>query len=135
MNDILDKLWELSTEFRFAKITEDLAKKKRIAIEEQIATLVPTEDTGQKTVTLKNGAKIVVKRGLNYKANFNGIQDALKNFTDYQIPIKSKTTLELDIAGYEWYRVNCPGVFPHIAQHVSITPKKVSVVLRLAEPK
>jgi len=68
MNGIDDKLWELATQFRLAKIEEDLAKKKRIAVEDQIATLIPSKADGQKTVTLKNGTKVTVKRGLSYKA-------------------------------------------------------------------
>ena len=135
MNGIDDKLWELATQFRLAKIEEDLSKKKRIAIEDQIATLIPSKADGQKTVTLKNGTKVTVKRGLSYKADLDSIMQFFKEMAQpiLAIPIKSKTTRELDIAGYEWYRQNHPDVFNLLSQHIIVAPRKPSVTVKSAK--
>lgn len=106
----------------------------RNQIETEIAALIPSEDMGQKTVTLKDGTKITVKRGLIYKADLNKIEFALADF-EALAPIETKTTRELDIEGYEWYRANDLLIFPHIAQHVTVTPRKVSVTLKAAKEK
>jgi len=132
--NIDDKLWELAAEFRLAKIGEDLARKKRIALEDQIASLIPSKADGQKTITLKNGAKITVKRGLSYKADLEGVCK-LGIWGDSPPPIKSKTTHELDIQGYEWYRQNDPGIFNALSQHVTVTPRKPSVTVKPAKEK
>ena len=123
------RLYVLSVNLRTAKDRENGMKARRIAIEEQIAALIPGPETGQKTVVVKDGSKLVVTRGLNYKADLDGIMNSLAD-TEWQSPIKSKSTCQLDVEGYEWYRKNHPDVFNHIAQHVSVTPKKVSVVLK-----
>lgn len=121
-----------------AKTAEELAKTTRITAEERIASLIPTEDVGQKTVTLEDGTKITVKRGLIYKADLEKIETALRQRTpdesaEFPAPIKQKTTHELDVAGYEWYRVNQPTIFLRIVDFVTITPRKVAVTLKPAK--
>ncbi len=124
------QLQELANVLKNAKAAEALARSGRIDAEEQIAALVPTEDVGQKTITLDNGTKITVKRGLNYKADCQAIEDS-----HYWIglgcfaPVKTKTTRELDTKGYEWYRENKPEVYGRISQYVTVTPKKVAITL------
>ncbi len=127
-NEIQVKLKELTHVLKNAKAAEALSKRGRIDAEEQIATLVPTEDIGQKTVTLNDGTKITVKRGLNYKAD---VQPIWKIFdkSNQLAPLKSKTTVELDVKGYEWYRENDTETFALMSQHVTVTPKKVAVSL------
>ncbi len=115
-----------------AKKTENRAREKRIGLEERIADLVPTKETGQKTLTLDDGTKITVKRGLNYKTDFDGLRDTCSGSAINCIPpIKSKTTYELDIKGYEYYRVNCPDSFHFLSRHVTVTPKKVAVEVKV----
>ena len=120
----------LVANLRRAKDTEEQAKKNRINLEELVAKLIPTDEVGQKTVAASDGTKVTVKRGLNYKADLMEIEEFFIDYDDLPAPIAIKTTRELDIAGYEWYRKNHPGTFAHIAQHVTVTPKKVSVVLK-----
>lgn len=126
------KLYVLAVNFRAAKAKEEGAKANRIAIEEQIAALVPGPEIGQKTVAIKDGSKFIVTRGLNYKADLDGVKRAMASST-LPYPIASKTTHQLDVQGYEWFKANHPTLFSHIAQHVSVTPKKVSVVLKPAK--
>ena len=126
---ILVQLSELAYVLKNKKVAEALAKRGRINIEEQIATLIPTEDIGQKTITLSDGTKITVKRGLNYKADCLGIETLDCWLADDAVPIKIKTTRELDVKGYEWYKVNHPEIFDKMSQYVAVTPKKVAVSL------
>lgn len=118
-----------------AKKTEDQARRVRIATEELIAAEIPTEDTGQKTVTLNNGGKVTVKRSLSYKAELDDIQRIFREMGQPELmaPVKAKTTRELDVAGYEWYRQNHPDIFRIMTPHVSVTPRKVSVTLKAAK--
>ena len=126
------RLYVLSVNLRTAKDRENGMKARRIAIEEQIAALIPGPETGQKTVVVKDGSKLVITRGLSYKADLEKIESDLKD-SDWPAPIATKTTRSLDVKGYEWYKKECQPVFQQIAQHVSVTPKKVSVALKLAE--
>ncbi len=135
MNNVHEELWDLSARLSLTKIEEALAKKKRIAIEEQIALLVPGPETGQKTVKFKSGASITVKRGLNYKANLEKIDRLFFDFGQPKLvaPIKTKTTRELDTVGYEWYGKKHPDVFRLLTEYVVVTPKKVAVALKAAK--
>jgi hypothetical protein len=133
-----EELQELTVALRDMKAVEENAKTKRVALEEKIAALIPTKETGSKTVTLEDGTKITVKRGLIYKAELPEIEDALIQAIDdglgvWHPPIRYKTTGELDIAGYEWYRRNQPTVFSRIAKHVTVMPRKVAVSLKAAK--
>lgn len=132
-DDTLLQLSELAARLAEAKAAEDLAKSNRIAVEEQIAALVPGPDKGQKTVTLADGTKITVERGLNYRADLQGIETLFSQEGESKhAPVKTKSTRELDVAGYEWYRENDPDSFALISRLVSVTPKKVSVTLKAA---
>lgn len=121
-----------------AKHEENEARKKRVEIEERIAALVPGPESGQKTVDLGNGVKITVERGLNYKANLDAISklfsdnaaDLPDTLGQYPPPVKTKTTRELDVTGYDWYRENVPSLFVEIAKHVEAKPKKVDVSVK-----
>lgn len=124
------KLYVLAVNLRAAKVAEESAKAHRITIEEMLAPLIPGPEIGSKTITLKDGSKVTITRGFNYKADLDEIEKALAPYKEWPAPIKSKSTCQLDVDGYEWYRENHPEIFAQIAQHVSVTPKKVSVVLR-----
>ena len=130
----LQQLSELANAFCEAKKAEATAICNRIQTEERIAALIPTKDVGQKTVTLPDGQKITVKRGLNYKADVQAIENAYCWVSlGYSTPVKTKTTRELDVAGYEWYRNNNSDIFAKLSQYVTVTPKKVAVSLSLGK--
>ncbi|MFZ5832266.1 MAG: DUF7173 family protein [Planctomycetota bacterium] len=127
------QLAELANLLTAAKSEEKLAEGKRIEIEERIAALIPGPERGQKTVALPDGRKLTVERGFNYRADCAEIE---KLFTTGAVsgefpPTKVKTTRELDVTGYEWYRTNDPDSFALLAQHVTVTPKKIAVSLKV----
>jgi hypothetical protein len=122
-----------------AKQTEEEAKTKRIACEEKLIALIPCPDRGQKTLTLSSGVKVTVEKGFNYKADIGKIQSTIASLSEssdlsegtcYPAPVKTKTTSELDVIGYEWYRENHPEIFSQIAPFVTVTPKKTSVTVK-----
>lgn len=118
-----------------AKAREELARAERIKVEEQIAILVPGPDEGSKTVKLEDGTKVTVERGFNYKPDISALEKVFDNADDTDgrrfVPLKTKTTRELDLPGYRWFRDNDPEGFAMLAQHVVATPKKVSVTLKV----
>jgi len=115
-----------------AKAAETKARNLRCAIEEEIAGSIPGPDSGQKSVTLEDGTKVTVKRGWNYKCDhvsmLTWFEDELRE--EEPAPLKSKTTVELDEKGYNWYRENHPHVFNSISKFVEAKPKKVSVEVK-----
>lgn len=116
---------------RATKLSEVTAKNNRIAIEEMIAEQIPGPEIGQVTETLESGQKIVVERGFNYRANLEQVRKAHAECDlDVPAPIKVKTTRELDVKGYEWYKGNQPEAFTQMAEFVTVTPKKTSVTLK-----
>ncbi|MCP4900030.1 MAG: hypothetical protein GY906_23930 [bacterium] len=135
------RFYDLVQELRLAKVTENVAKKKRVALEEEIATLVPTKDEGQKTVEAKGDdgqvLKVTVKRGLNYRADlaeiekFFGEESPSDGHHFLAAPVKQKSTRELDIKGYEWYRESHPEIFACFSEYVTVTPKKPAVTIKV----
>ena len=113
-----------------AKAAEELAKTERIRWEERVAERVGGPESGQETASLKDGTKITVTRGFNYKANCEAIQMLFRREEfDHSAPVVAKTTLKLDEKGYRWYEKTLPAVFRRIAEHVVATPKKIAVSL------
>jgi len=130
----LQRIEELSYELLAAKIAEMECVYKRVDAENSIAALVPTGDIGQKTVTLPGGTKVTVKRGLNYKADVQAVEGmSCWDGLTYPAPIKVKTTRELDEKGYEWIRENDPFTFQVISSHITVTPKKVAVSIKVKQ--
>ena len=111
-----------------AKADEAEARDRRIVVEAQVASLIPTDGAESKTVTLSNGFKIVVKRPISYKADIPGILNCMEG-TEYPSPIESKTTHSLDVKGYEWYRDQKPEMFAKLAKFVTVKSLKTSVGL------
>ena len=113
-----------------AKWEEEVKKQNRINLEEKIAALVETKEVGQRTVALPSGVKLTVKRGLTYKADCEAIQECCNAANVQFVPTKSKTTIELDEKGYEWYRANDPQMFGIFSTHVEVKPKKVAITIK-----
>ncbi len=128
-----DKLEILFAILEALKVIESEAKERRVTCEEKIASLIAGPESGSKTVTLESGRKITVKRGISYSADLSGIdqaqiRDAPKSL--WMAPIRSKTTRELDVEGYEWYKKNDPVAFAAISEFVKTKPKKVAVTIK-----
>jgi predicted NUDIX family NTP pyrophosphohydrolase len=121
----------LVAELVYAKHEEEEAKATRIFAEEQVAACIDGPESGSKTVTLDDGTKVTVRRGYNYKADLDSVEKTCNGLPVPLVPpVKTKTTKELDVAGYEWYQANHPEIFQKLCNFVTVTPKKVAVEVR-----
>ena len=125
---------ELAKNLFDAKRTEDAAKKARITAEEAIALLVETDDNGSKTVDAGEGLKVTVKRAMAYEADVEAIRalDIPEDLLPVELHPAIPAEYGFDEKGYEWLRKERPDVFAKVAEHVTATPRKVSVSLKLA---
>lgn len=138
-----EQLYLVSLELKAAKLQEAIAKGRRIAFEERFISLVPNElkvHEGQTTLSLNDGSEVVTEAGFTVKADIEGIRELFDDFGNPSLlgvdklypPIAQETTHTLDLDGYEWYRKNHPDIYNLIAEHVTITPKKIEVELKPA---
>ena len=106
-----------------AKKAEEQAKAARIEAEEAVAAALGGPEDGSRTFTTAT-LKVVVKRGYNYKVSD---MEAFKA----KFPSLVKTTIknELDVKEYEALRLNCD--VSDAAEFITVTPKKVSVELKM----
>jgi len=131
----LEKLSELAHELDDARTNEREARQRRIEIEEKIAAIVPTDEEAQRTIAIKGGMRLTVKRSLLYKADTEEIAQTLCRLSlmdgcRYHPPIKTTTKVELDVVGYKWYRENSPKAWKAISEYVTVKPAKTAVTLR-----
>jgi hypothetical protein len=119
-----------------AKVAEELAKDRRIAFEERVAAKIDGPPEGQKTITLKDGTKVTVTRGFNFKADCESIRKMFRREGfDHAPPVASKTALKLDVPAYKKFAEQLPSVYRRMAEHVTVTPKKIAVEIRTQAPK
>lgn len=112
------------------KELEAYVRNRRVLLELEIAELIPSENAS-KIVTLKDGTKITVTRGLIYKANLEALDNL--RIDGFSQPIRIKTTREFDHVEYERCRIDNPTAFAEMAKYVEVKPRKVAVSVR--EPK
>ena len=123
----MDNIKTLAQELYDAKRAEDAASAARIAIEERIAALVETGDNGSKTVEAGAQTSKTVKRALSYKADLENLR-LIPDAPIKTVPAKPA----LDEKAYEKLRESNPALFSKVAEFVTVTPRKVSVELKLA---
>jgi hypothetical protein len=129
---------ELADELYQAKRAEDLAKDRRIEIEEAIAALVETGDNGSKTVKASDHFKVTVKRAMKYSADMETLMEMTKGMDASIVPIKVipeqhiPEMLAFDEKKYEQIRESNPDLFSKLARCVEAKPAKVAVSLKLA---
>jgi hypothetical protein len=117
-------LTELLTELVGVKAAENAAKAKRVAIEQSIADLVPTE-LGSQTTQRIDGFKVVVKLPINYRID-STIWDEVKT----QIPAAKrpvKTKLDVDVTGLKWLADNEPDIYQVAAKAITSSAGKPAV--------
>jgi len=126
----LETLASLCRRLLSTKLSEEGWKKIRIGIEEKISALIDGPERGQVTVALPDGNKVTVERGFNYKYQADEIEKFC-TISGIACPVKVKTTRELDVTGYEWYRDNDTENFAKISEFVVATPKKTAISVKV----
>ena len=120
----------LACDLANAKTDEAKAKSRRIMLEEEIAARVDSPENGSKTFPAGNGLKITIKRGWLYKADVDAIRGM--DIADEVSPIKLIPAQEVfDSKEYERIIKDHPDIAAKLAQHVTVTPAKVSVTLKV----
>lgn len=118
-----DDLEQLAIALANAKDVEANAKRARVEAEEALAAAIGGKDVGSTSVQCgRIGA--TVKRGWNYR-----IDEPIVFAKEH--PDFVKTRIELRDSAYEKVRESNPALFAELSQHVTVTPKKVSVELKL----
>lgn len=125
-NSEVAELEGLVIEFTHAKLNEELAKKKRLDVEERILALMPVKEEGSTTVVMSSGLKLVLTGKLNYKCdNLKAMAEFCAQWPANMVPVK--TELKLDETGCKWLRGNDPEAWASLAQFVTVTPAKTAV--------
>ena len=120
------RLAELVKELYTAKQNEEVAKKARIAVEERIAALVETPENGSRTVDT-GVMKVTVKRENSYKIDDDSVFAMAFPGLVKEVPASWK----IDVKAYEAERAKDSETYREACQHVTVTPKKVSVSLKV----
>jgi hypothetical protein len=127
---------QLARDLYDARRAEDGAKVVRIQTEGEIAALVPTDDTGSKTVDAGEGLKVCVKRAMGYDADVEAIRALGLTLQPELMPLALHPPVAaeygFDEKAYELLRTKHPDIFAKVAKFVTATPRKVSVTLKLA---
>lgn len=114
-----------------AKKTEDIAKDKRIELEEQVAELYEDQIEGKsKTINEKigkNSFKITIKKTVNQTLDQDAYLSIRPQIPEDRRPEKVK--FSIDSKGYEWLKENDRENFIKVSNCVTEKDGKTSVVI------
>jgi hypothetical protein len=129
--DTEQKLEELARMLYAAKKNEEAAKADRIAIEEQILSLVDVADNSSKTVKAGD-LKITLKRELSYSVEETALfSSGIASHTLEVVFDRIPETFKFNPRSYESLREADPAAFAEVSKYVATKPKKPSVTLKL----
>lgn len=120
---------QLAQQLVAAKAAENAANKQRVAIEEQIVSMLGAREEGSATTELDNGLKLTVTGKMTYKADMLLLTSLCQNLPEALRPIK--TEVKLDETGAKYLRNNEPEVWAQIAPAITITPAKTAVSVKV----
>lgn len=122
---------ELARKLYHAKRAESNAKDVRIGAEEAIIALIPVDsEAGSKTVDAGNGMRVTIKRGLTFKADVDAIRNLDLDGVDLPLT-HTPSTYTFDKKAYAALKACRPAVFAKLAEHVTVTPAKTAVTIKL----
>lgn len=114
---------QLANEYARAKAAENVAKEARVKAEAALAEALGGKDDG--SMSFKCGPmSVTVKRGWNYKV------DDIEQFASH-FPALVSTKPTFNATAYEKARREGGTLFDDACQHVTATPKKVSVEIKI----
>lgn len=111
-----------------AKAAEARASKDRVAIEEQLVTLLGVKSEGAETHELTNGLKITITGKQAYKADMPLLMQLAGSLPENLRPLK--TEVKLDETGAKYLRANEPEVWAMLAPAITVTPAKTAVTIK-----
>ena len=112
-----------------ARRDEEIAAKRRIDAEQRVLALHPAREEGSETFEAA-GFKVTLTGKLNYRCDdMDALIRACSQWPAHMQPIK--TVVQLDTTGAKFLRANEPEVWRSLAQHVTVSPAKVAVSVRV----
>ena len=120
---------QLATQLVAAKAAENAANKARVAIEEQIVSMIGAREEGSATTELANGLKLTITGKMTYKADMPTLLTICQTLPEALRPIK--TEVKLDETGAKYLRNNEPEVWAQLAPAITITPAKTAVSVKV----
>lgn len=110
-----------------AKRAEEAAKKKRLACEEQLLTLI-ADKPEKGRAKLGDAIRCTVEFKLSYKADV----EAIRQINAEDLPVKRvEASYEFDEKAYEALRTSNPTLFARVREWVTTKPSKPSFELKL----
>lgn len=117
-------LSHLSQKWLEAKAAEESARNHRIALEEEIETLIPGPLEGS-TSTEADGIKITVTRKLNRSVDYDAYKEVAESIPASLTPIRIK--YDLDLKMYRSIEAANPDVFKIVQKFVEVKPAKTAI--------
>lgn len=129
INQAADPLAEAVEQLVAARRDEEIANRRRIAAEERILALRPAREEGSETFEAA-GFKVTLTGKLTYKCDdMDALIHACSQWPAHMQPIK--TVVQLDSTGCKFLRANEPEVWRSIAPHVTVSPAKTAVTVKV----
>lgn len=124
-----DPLADAVRSFIDAKRDEEAATKLRLECEQRILALHPAREEGSETFEAA-GYKVTLTGKLTYKCDdMDALLHACSQWPAHLQPVK--TVVQLDTTGAKFLRANEPEVWRSIAQHVTVSPAKTAVTVKV----
>jgi len=120
-------LLELIKKLKIARKRELDARAERMIIELELDPLLSSPIEGSKTHTIGND-KIIVKRGVNRKVDWNLFIDLANELPRDLLPIKYRP--ELDNKKLEAIKDHDTALYHRLRDHIISTPKKTAITIR-----
>jgi hypothetical protein len=117
---------QLCQDLLLAKINEDAAKDRRIAIEQEIIALTGLPDEGTLSVDAE-GHKIKIEQKIDRKLDEKAWALIADKIPEAVRPVSIVETLKLDVKGVKWLRDNEPGFYKLLCGAMTEKPAKPSV--------
>lgn len=119
---------ELVEQYIAAKAAESKANKDRIALEEQMISLLGAKEEGAQTTELASGMKVTITGKLSYKADMAALQEICAKLPEEFRPIK--TEIKLDETGAKFLRANEPAIWAKLAKAITVKAAKTGVEVK-----
>lgn len=124
----MQDLTTLTLDLIAAKKAENEANSRRVALEEQIISILGVKEEGAATHDVE-GIKLTITGKLSYKADMDVLAELCKALPKNMRPIKTEP--KLDETGCKYLRNNEPEAWKQIAAAITIKPAKPSVTIKV----
>ena len=122
-------LLEVARDLAAAKASEEEAKARRVAFEEELAAMVPPVDGKAQSSATAPGLRVTVKRPMRYKVDPAAFEQGVAP-SIYEGCFRHKESWDVVPSKYEALRQLNPEAFAALSRHITATPGKPAVELK-----